>query len=75
MDNFHRAPAPFLRASVTAPATSMVHELYPHQVQTQAEAEAQADKLAGAADAFEMVNGRLVQVRNPFTGLPIGGGS
>jgi hypothetical protein len=75
MDNYHRAPAQFLRASVAAPTTSMVHELYPHQVQTQADAEAQADKLAGAADAFEMVNGRLVQVRDPITGLPLPGAS
>ena len=75
MNNYHLAPAQVLRASVVAPATSMVHELYPHQVQTQDEAEAQADKLAGAADAFEVVNGRLVQVRDPFSGLPLPGGS
>lgn len=75
MDNYHRAPAQFLRASVTAPAISVVQSLYPHQTHTQADAEAQADKLAAAGDAFEFISGRLVQVRDPLTGLPLPGAS
>lgn len=72
MSNYHRAPAPVFRASAVTQPRTQVQGLYPH-LQTQAQAEAQADKLAAAADAFVIVNGRAVQVRDPITGLPLPG--
>jgi hypothetical protein len=73
MDNNHRAPTPFFRASVSPQPRSVVQELYPG-LHTEAEAIAQADRLAAAADAFEVINGRLVQVRDPISGAPLPGG-
>lgn len=75
MNNKHHTPTPFFRGVAEVPTVSMVQGLFPHSTHTQADAEAQADKLAAAADAFELVNGRLVQVRDPMTGLPLPGTS
>lgn len=69
MDNYHRAPEPFFRGVALPQARSVVQELYPNITPDQAEA--QADKLDAAGNSFEVINGRLVQVRDPVTGAAL----
>jgi hypothetical protein len=82
MDNYHRAPAQFLRATLMPedrpgysrgdhPAIDLLHL---HTID-RARLQEFTQHLDAAQDQFEIVNGRAVQVRTYAAGLPIGGGS
>lgn len=73
MDNYHRAPAPIFRAVAHPQERTETEWLYPHLTHDPAASEALSAQLDRADAAFEVINGRLVQVRDPNTGAPLVG--
>jgi len=64
----HRDAAPVFRFGATAGNT-----LGNTGQRDTPEARAKMERVLDAAEAFEVVNGRVVQVRHPVTGLPLTG--
>lgn len=73
MDNFHRDPTPFFRAVVHPEPRTETEWLYPHTTHDPAASAALSAQLGRAEASFEVINGRLVQVRNPVTLAPLAG--
>jgi hypothetical protein len=64
----HRDPAPVFRFHAMA-GNTLGNTGQPDTP----EARAKMERVLDAADAFEVVNGRVIQVRHPVTGLPLAG--
>lgn len=63
--NRHRDPAPIFR-SHALPANRLGAGQYDTP-----ENRAKMERVLDAAESFEVINGRVVQVRHPVTGLPL----